>query len=452
MFNVRCRIARLNIWKRVRAAFIADEQTVTLREVARAVRAFQNADQTAIRVVGNARRNAFRDNRRTRVFADVNHLGAGIGLLMIVGDGHRVKLADAIVALQNNAWIFPGNRAAGFDLRPRNLGAMSGFAALGDEVVNAADAIFIARIPVLHSGILHRCVVHRHDFHDCRVQLIGVETRRRTAFQVRNVRALIGDNQGALELSAVLGVDAKIGRQFHWAAHAFGNVAKRAVRENRAVQSREKVIGMRHDAPQILLHQLGMFAHGVAKRAEDDTQTCQMFLERGRDGNAIENRIDCDLRHRVFFRVLDAFNSRGRDAGFFIDDVRQTLLLLNRDAQLVERFQQLRIDFIQTIQARLFFGRRVINDVLVVDERIFRVEPVRFGQRLPVTKRFQAPVEQPLRLVFFGGNLTNNVFGQASRESLGFDVGLKTVFVFLSRQIFDLVSFGTHLAPPQIQF
>ena len=195
-----------------------------------------------------------------------------------------------------------------------------------------------------------------------------------------------------------------------------------------------------------------MFAHGVAKRAEDNAQTRQMFLERGRDGNAVENRIDRDLRHRIFLRVLDAFNRRGRDAGFFIDDVRQTLLLLNRNAQLVEGFQQLRIDFIQTIQARLFFGRGVINDVLVVDERVFRVEPVRFGQRLPVTKRFQAPVEQPLRLVFFGGDLTNNVFGQAARKSLGFDVGLKTVFVFLSRQIFDLVGFSTHLAPPQIQF
>ena len=59
---------------------------------------------------------------------------------------------------------------------------MCRFAALGDEVVNAADAIFIARIPVLHGGILHGRVVHRHDFDDRGVQLIGVETRRRTAF------------------------------------------------------------------------------------------------------------------------------------------------------------------------------------------------------------------------------------------------------------------------------
>ena len=50
--------------------------------------------------------------------AVVDHLGAGIGLLVIVGHRDRIEFADRILAVQHAAGIFPGDRAAGLDLGP----------------------------------------------------------------------------------------------------------------------------------------------------------------------------------------------------------------------------------------------------------------------------------------------------------------------------------------------
>ena len=73
-------------------------------------------------------------------------------------------------------------------------------AALGDEVVDAAHAVLVARVPVLHRRVLDVGVVERHQLDHRRVQLIGVELRRRAAFEVRHRRAFFGDDQRALEL------------------------------------------------------------------------------------------------------------------------------------------------------------------------------------------------------------------------------------------------------------
>ena len=54
--------------------------------------------------------NALGDDRALGVFAHMNHLGSGIGLLVIIRQRHGVKLADGIVTLQNAAWILPCNR------------------------------------------------------------------------------------------------------------------------------------------------------------------------------------------------------------------------------------------------------------------------------------------------------------------------------------------------------
>ena len=43
------------------------------------------------------------------------------------------------------------------------------------------------------------------------VQLVLVAHRRGAAFEVGDVAALVGDDQGALELAGVLGIDAEIG-------------------------------------------------------------------------------------------------------------------------------------------------------------------------------------------------------------------------------------------------
>ncbi len=75
--------------------------------------------------------------------------------LHVVGDGHRVKLAHAIVTTEDHGRVLPGDRRSGFDLGPRNFGSIAAAqATLGDEVVDAAFAVFVAGVPVLHGGVL----------------------------------------------------------------------------------------------------------------------------------------------------------------------------------------------------------------------------------------------------------------------------------------------------------
>jgi len=55
-------------------------------------------------------------------------------------------------------------------------------AALGHEVVDAADALRIARIPVLHGGVLDVGVIERDQLDDRGVELVFVAHGRTTTF------------------------------------------------------------------------------------------------------------------------------------------------------------------------------------------------------------------------------------------------------------------------------
>src|SRR3546814_15580762 len=69
-------------------------------------------------------------------------------------------LFRSVLALQDAALVLPGDGRAGLHLGPRNLGvAAAAGAALGDEVVDAALAVLVAGVPVLHRGVLDLGVV-----------------------------------------------------------------------------------------------------------------------------------------------------------------------------------------------------------------------------------------------------------------------------------------------------
>src|SRR6202042_698089 len=97
-----------------------------------------------------------------------------------------------------------GDRRAGLHLRPGDVCvAAAALAALGDEVVDAADAVGIAGVPVLYRGVLDVRVIERDQLHHRGVQLVLVALRRAAALQVGYVAAAVGDDQGALELAGV---------------------------------------------------------------------------------------------------------------------------------------------------------------------------------------------------------------------------------------------------------
>src|SRR5438270_5008243 len=136
----------------MRAALVADQKRVTLRVISRSLSALQNLYLATVRVLPMSSGDALRNNRAAGILADVDHLGAGVGLLIVVGQGNGIELAHRVIALQNAAGILPGNRGPGLNLRPRNFGIHAGaLAALGHKVIDPALTLLVAGIPVLDS-------------------------------------------------------------------------------------------------------------------------------------------------------------------------------------------------------------------------------------------------------------------------------------------------------------
>src|ERR1022692_1205422 len=375
VLHLRRRILHFEVGERVRAALIAQQHGIALRIVARVGGAFQDLDRAAIGVLAVPRRDALGDDGAGGVLADVDHFGARVGLLVMIGERHRVKFADRVVADQQAAWIFPGDGGAGFHLRPGDLGVDApARAALGDEIVDAAAAFLIARIPVLHGRVLDLGVIEGDQFDHGRVQLVSVAHGRRTAFQVADVRAFVGDDESALELARILGVDAEVGGQLHGAAHALGDVAEGAVAEDGRVQGREEIVRGGDHRAEVFLDQVGVLLDGFGERAEDDAQLTELFFEGGGYRYAVEHRV------------------RG-DAG-------EQLTLLQRDAKLFIGAEQFRIDIVEALgPVDVGLGGGVVADGLVIDGRIVDVGPGGLLHGEPVPVGLQAPLQHELGLV-----------------------------------------------------
>src|SRR6476660_2345094 len=162
MLDLGRRMAYLDVRYGVRAAAVADQQRVALRVVACALRPRLHPNEPAIGILAAPGRNALRDDRRTRVAPDMDHLGAGVGLLAGVGDRDRIEFAARLVAFEDAARIFPGDRRAGLDLSPRDLRARAAAsAALCHEIVDAALARGVAGIPVLHGRVFDLGILMR---------------------------------------------------------------------------------------------------------------------------------------------------------------------------------------------------------------------------------------------------------------------------------------------------
>ncbi len=357
---------------------------------------------------------------RGGVLPDVDHLGAGVGLLPVVGQRHGIELAHGVVAHQQAARILPGDGRAGLHLGPRDLGIHAAACApLGDEVVDAALAFLVAGIPVLHGGVLDLGVIEGHQLDHRGVQLVGVAHGGGATLQVADVGAFVGHDQGALELPGVLGVDAEVGGKLHGAAHAFGHVAEGAVAEDRGIQGREEVVGGGNHRAEVLAHQVGVLAHGFGERAEDDPHGLQLLLEGGGHGDRVEHGID-------------------RDAS-------QQFLFFQRDAELGVGLQKLRIDLVEALGAALFrFGRGIVNDVLVIDGRVVNVGPGGLLHGLPVAEGLEPPFQQPFRFLFLGGDQADDVFVEAAGDGVGFDIGDEPPLIFLIRKGLDGVGRIAH--------
>src|SRR5262245_41646061 len=138
-------VPHFDVREGVRAAFIANQQRIALRVIACAGCALQDLHLTAISILPMPSRDALRHNRAARVLADMDHLGAGISLLIVVGESNRIELTHRVLTLQNATRVLPRNRRPGLNLSPRDLRAPAqAFASLRYEVVDPALAFLIS--------------------------------------------------------------------------------------------------------------------------------------------------------------------------------------------------------------------------------------------------------------------------------------------------------------------
>src|SRR5665213_2060005 len=121
-----------------------------------------------------------------------------------------------------------------------------------------------------------------------------VAARGGASLEVADGRALVGDDERALELAGVRGVDPEIRGQLHRALHALGDVAERPIAEHGGVEGGEEIVAVRNDRPQILLYELGVFLDGFTERAEDDAELRELGLHRRADRDTVEDRVHSD--------------------------------------------------------------------------------------------------------------------------------------------------------------
>ena len=281
-------------------------------------------------------------------------------------------------------------------------------ATLGHQVVDTATAVFVAGVPVLHGAVFHFGALFHNDFHDGGVELVLVALRCGAAFEIRHIAVVVGNNQRALKLAGLCGIDAEIRRQFHWATHALWNIHKRAIAEHRRIKRGIKVVGIRHHRAHVFLHKVGVVFHRLADRAENHAKFGELLAIGGVNAHAVHDGI---YRH-----------------------ARQAHLLFQRNAQLVESFLHLRVDF-------LLWGalarRSVVADVLEVDVGNVHVSPFGLGQREPVAERLQTELQQPFRLALECRDLAHHILVKPFRDNGGFDIGHEAVLVFFTSGFVD---------------
>src|SRR5207253_9595913 len=120
VLHARGGVGHLDVGCRVGAAAVAEQQRVALGAVAGVRGPRQHLHEAAVGIVAVAGGDALRDDRAPRVRPDVDHLGAGVGLLVVVHERHRVELADRVVALEDYARVLPGDGRARLHLPPRD--------------------------------------------------------------------------------------------------------------------------------------------------------------------------------------------------------------------------------------------------------------------------------------------------------------------------------------------
>src|SRR5699024_11520796 len=166
------------------------------------------------------------------------------------------------------------HRDLGADVRidPLHRSALFDGRALGHEVVHVVR-------PVLDRRVADLGVLLHDDFHDGRVQRVRLIDRGGAALDVVNRGAFVGDDERALELPHVLGVDPEVGLQRDLHVDPGRDVHERPTRPHGGVEGGERVVTRRNDRAEVLLEEFWVLTQRRVGVDEDYALALELLVD-----------------------------------------------------------------------------------------------------------------------------------------------------------------------------
>ena len=200
------------------------------------------------------------------------------------------------------------------------------------------------------------------------MQLVLIAHRCRTAFQIRNITVVIGNNQRTFKLSGICRIDTEISRKFHRTTYSLGNIDKRAVTKYSRVQGCKEIIAIAHHGTKVFFHQIRMLAYGFTHGTENNSLFHQCFLKGCLYRNRVHHSIDCHSAQRH--------------------------LLFQWNTQFIKCLHQFRIDFVHALRTFLLLSRvGIIRNGLIIYFRNIEMSPCRHFHCQPMTISFQTELQ-----------------------------------------------------------
>ena len=233
--------------------------------------------------------------------------------------------------------------------------------------------------------------LHGDQFHDRAVQGRGLELRRRAPLHIHHLSPLVGDDQGALELTEVLGIDAEVSLKRVLHLHSGRDIDETASTENGGIQRGEFVVTTRNDLAEPLLEDFGVLLEPLGGAHEDHSLLA-------------DRRLDVGVGRLAVKLGLDA---------------RQKLALLLGDAEALEGLLDVLGNLIPAA-LRLLSLREVVADVLENDVLQVLGRPVgrhRLFEELAVA--FLAEGADPVGIPLHVADVIDRRLGQADAGIVG---------------------------------
>ena len=202
----------------------------------------------------------------------VDDLAAGVLVLALAGEGDREDLAVGALAEQVDRRVLHGQLRAEVAVDPLHRRVLLGDRALGDQVEDVLGPVLDRRVADARARL-------GDDLDHRGVQRVGRVDRRRAALDVVDLRALLGDDQRALELAHVLGVDPEVGLQRHRDLDPGRHVDERAARPDGGVERRQLVVVRRDDRRPVLAHEVLVLAQGGVHVGEDHALGLELLVD-----------------------------------------------------------------------------------------------------------------------------------------------------------------------------